>query len=250
MTLSPIRVVIVEDQPNLRSDIQYLVEQQKGFIVVGSCGTVKEGRNIIQAMKPELLLLDIHLPDGSGFDILQGAGAEFKVIFLTAFEKHAVQAIKHGALDYLLKPVDETEFIQALDKVSQYFPAKSEQLNIASKYHRNETRDKLVLRSHEYLQVVEIQNIIYCHSNAGYTTFFLSDGRKIMVSKILKDYEDVLPEPPFLRTHQSYLVNGNYIDRYSKEGLILLKNGAQIPVAGRRKDAVLEFFQQDVIWKR
>ncbi len=241
MPLSLIRVVIVEDQPDIRSDIQFLVERQNGFSVAGSCGTVKEARQLISQIKPDLLLLDIHLADGTGFDVLREAPNEFKVIFLTAFEKHAIQAIKFGALDYLLKPIDEIEFTQALNKVSQYFPAKSEQLNIASSYHKEGVRSRLVLRSQEYFQIVEISEIIYCHSDAGYTSFFLYDGKKILTSKILKDYEDLLTEPFFIRPHQSYMVNCQYIEKYRKDGLLVLKNGVEIPVAQRRKDAVLDF---------
>lgn len=244
MTLSTIRVVIVEDQPNIRNDVRILVEHQNGFSVEGSCGTVKEARNLIRQLRPDLLLLDIHLPDGTGFDVLKESANECKVIFLTAYEKHAIQAIKYGALDYLLKPIDENEFAESLKKVFQYFPPKSEQVNIASSYHREGIRSRLVLRSQDYLQVIEIAQILYCHSNSGYTTFHLIDGKEIMVSKILKDYEDVLNEPSFLRPHQSYLINSNYIDRYTKEGFIHLKNGDQIPVSTRRKEAVMEFFNR------
>jgi two-component system LytT family response regulator len=244
MTLSMIRVVIVEDQPGIRSDIQYLVEKQEGFSVAGSCGTVKEARTLIQQLKPDLLLLDIHLPDDTGFDVLKETANEYKAIFLTGFENHAIQAIKHGALDYLLKPVDETEFSQALHKVSRNFPARPEQVNVASSFHGEGIRNRLVLRSQDYLQIVEINQIVYCHSDSGYTTFYFDDKRKILVSKILKDYEDVLTEPMFLRPHQSYLVNTGYIDRYTRDGIIHLKNGEQVPVSTRRKEAVLHFFNR------
>jgi two-component system LytT family response regulator len=244
MTLSAIRVVIVEDQPNILTDIQFLVEQQTGFVVTATCGTVREAKILIAQTKPDLLLLDVDLPDGTGFDILQEASNEFKVIFLTGHEQHAIRAIKCGALDYLLKPIDETEFSQALSKVAGHLPAKPEQLKIAKHYHQKQVGNRLVLRSQNVLQVVEISEIVYCHSDSGYTTFHLSDGKKHVVSNILKDYEDILTEPMFLRPHQSYLINTNYIDRYSKDGIIHLKNGQPIPVAGRRRDAVMEFFNR------
>lgn len=244
MTLSLIRVVIVEDQPRLRSEIQFLVEKQNGFIVAGSCGSVKEARTLIPQIKPDLLLLDIHLPDGTGFDVLKETANEYKAIFLTGFENHAIQAIKHGALDYLLKPIDETEFTEALHKISRNLPARPEQAKVASSFHQEGIKNKLVLRSQDYLQIVEISQIVYCHSDSGYTTFYFDDKRKVLVSKILKDYEDVLTEPMFLRPHQSYLVNTDYIDRYSRDGIIHLKNGEQVPVSTRRKDAVLEFFNR------
>jgi two-component system LytT family response regulator len=241
MTLSPIKVVIVEDQAEIREYVNYLVQRQDGFKIVGNCGTVKEARSLIIQWKPDLLLLDVHLPDGTGFDVLHEMPGEYKIIFLTGFEKHAVQAIRIGALDYILKPIDEAEFSQALAKVPQYFPAQSEQLNLANQYHQGETRSRLVLRSPDYLQVVEINQIIYCKSDSGYTTFYLIGDRKVLVSKILKDYEGILPN--FLRVHQSYLVNCSYIDGYDKEGFIRLKNSNErIPVASRRKEAVLDFF--------
>jgi two-component system LytT family response regulator len=244
MPLSSIRVVVIEDQPEVRNDTKLLVEQQKGFIVVGSCGSVKEANQLISQLKPDLLLLDIHLPDGTGFDVLKEYPYEFKVIFLTAFEKHAIQAIKFGALDYLLKPINEEDLAVALNKSTIHFPTKEEQLRIARLYHQDGIHSKLVLRSQDYLQVVDIQQVVYCHSDSGYTTFYLSDKRKTVVSKILKDYEDILNEPAFLRPHQSYLVNINYIDRYRRDGFIQLKTGEDIPVSTRRKEAVIEFFNR------
>src|SRR5689334_4342824 len=115
MTIPLIRVVVVEDQPSVRSDIEYLVSRQKGFLISGVCGTVKDAIRLISETKPDLLLLDIQLPDGTGFDILSSCSHNYKIIFLTAFEKHAIQAIRFGALDYLLKPIDETELAEALN---------------------------------------------------------------------------------------------------------------------------------------
>lgn len=237
-------VVIVEDHPDLLREIQLLVERQNGFTVVGSCSKVKEARQVITQFKPDLLLLDIHLPDGTGFDVLSEGSNDFKVIFLTGFENHAIKAIKYGALDYLLKPLNELEFAQALNKVSQFFPPKSEQLNVASTYHQDGIRNRLVLRTQDHLQIVEIDQIIYCHSDSGYTSFFLNDGSKIVASKIIKDYEDILTEPYFVRPHQSYLVHFKYVNKYRKDGFLVLKNGTEIPVSTRKKEAILEYFNE------
>jgi len=240
-----IRTLIVEDQPNVLNEIRFLVEHQKGFIVSAACGTVKEARQLVASIQPDLLLLDIHLPDGTGFDVLNDSAKECITIFLTAYDKHAIRAIKCGALDYLLKPIDESEFSLALSKAAQLFPVKAEQINIASRHHKNQTRNRLVLRSHDFLQVVEIDQIVYCQSDAGYTTFYLNDKQQVLVSKTLKEFEDILTGPLFLRPHQSYLINTNYIDGYDREGYIHLKNHTQrIPVAVRRKEAVMEFFNQ------
>ncbi|MEP7372316.1 MAG: LytTR family DNA-binding domain-containing protein [Chitinophagaceae bacterium] len=246
MALSYIRVVIVEDQPTIRKDVQLLMEQQHGFIVVGTCGSVREARAIIPATLPDLLLLDVTLDDGTGFDILQEQSATaFKVIFLTAHPDHAIQAIKVGALDYLLKPVDRVELEQALAKVLKGLPTQLEQISVAQQYLLSNNKGRhIVLRAADYLQKVELDKIIYCSSDGGYTTFFLADGKKVVTSRYLKEYEDILSAASFIRPHQSYMVNFQFIDRYHKEGHLVLKDGTKIPVATRKKEAVLELFNK------
>jgi len=244
MTLTHIRTLIVDDQPNLRNELRFLIERQGDFSIIGECATVKEARRVAVTDKPDLIFLDVQLPDGTGFDVLENLPAEFKIIFLTAFEEHAIRAIKYGALDYLLKPINEIELVQTLNKATQYFPTKAVQLDVAQQYHKKRTHSRLVLRAQDYLQVVEIDQIIYCHSDSGYTSFFLTDGSKIVTSKIIKDYEDVLSEPGFLRTHQSYLVNFRYVSKYRKDGFLILKNGIEIPVATRKKEAIMEYFNR------
>lgn len=244
MTPSPvIRVVIIDDEPAIRKDMQVLMQQQPGFIVVGVCGSVQEAKVLLPATQPDLLLLDISLGDGTGFDILQEAAPlACKVIFITAHHDFAIKAIKYGALDYLLKPLDEDELRLALEKVLKAQPAVPEQLALAQQqYRQGGLQNRIVLRSQQYLQIVAFEDIVYCQSDAGYTTFFLNDGRKIVVSRSIKEYEELLPETWFLRPHQSYLVNHHFIDRYHKDGYLILRNGVEIPVSVRRKDFVIEY---------
>jgi Response regulator of the LytR/AlgR family len=238
-----IRVVIIDDEPAIRRDMQALLQQQPGFIVVGTCGSVAEARVLIPSTQPDLLLLDISLGDGTGFDILQEASPlSCKVIFITAHHDHAIKAIKYGALDYLLKPVDEEELQQALQRVLQLKAVAPEQLSLAQQHlKQGGLQNRIVLRSQQYLQIVAFEEIVYCQSDAGYTTFFLTDGRKIVASKSIKEYEELLPEAKFLRPHQSYLVNHQFIDRYHKDGYLVLRSGVEIPVSTRRKDLVMEF---------
>jgi len=243
MTLSSrLRVLIVEDQAAIRKDIRILVEEQPGFVVIGFCGTVKDATVLIPSTKPDLVLLDINLPDGTGFDILERTRTlSFNVIFLTAYEQHAIKAIKFGALDYLLKPVDENELKAALSKVAKSAPLLTEQLSIAREQYRNpNVSGRLLLHSQDYVEIVEVDEIMYCHSHEGYTTFNMQDGRSILTSKYLKEFEDILPSHRFIRVHQSYLVNIAFIERYHKkdDGFLTLKNGAEIPVATRRREIV------------
>lgn len=238
-----IRVVIIDDEPAIRKDTQALLQQQPGFIVAATCGSVQEAKILIPATQPDLLLLDIELQDGTGFDILQQVDINCRVIFITAYHDYAIRAIKYGALDYLLKPLDEEELKAALDKVrrSSFEQPQQEQLALAKQsFQQQGMQNRIVLRSQQYLQIVPFEEILYCQSDAGYTTFFLTDQRKIVVSKSIKEYEELLPNW-FIRPHQSYLVNHNYIDRYHKDGFLVLRNGVEIPVATRRKEIIIEY---------
>lgn len=235
---SYLRVVIVDDHYAIREDAEVLLSPMKQFMVVGSCSSVQEAIAVIKETNPDLLLLDISLPDGTGFDILeQIPDRKFKVIFLTAYEEHALKAIKVGALDYLLKPLNEEEFKKALNKVLDLPELESRQVATAKSQFKENSR--LVLSSQEHLQIVELSDIIYCQSDAGYTTFYLVGDKKIVTSKYIKEYEEFLPPDQFLRSHASFVVNIKYIDRYHKDdGYLLLRTGTKIPVAARRKETV------------
>lgn len=235
----PLRVIIVEDLALLRQGLEDLLQEQPGFTVIGSCSTVHEALALIHDTKPDLLLLDIGLPDGTGFDILEHMSpARPKVIFLTAHQEYAIRAIRYGAIDYLLKPLDPVEFKESLQRVTNAQPLLEEQIAITlQSFRKKELQDRLALRSQQFVQIVEVKNICYMHGDTGYTTVFLNGGKKVVTTKILKDYEEILPDTSFLRTHQSYLVNEFYIERYHpKEGLLYLIDGTKIPVSDRKKE--------------
>src|SRR5690606_12453620 len=200
---------------------------------------------------PKLALMDIQLTDGTVFDVLKSLkDINFQIIFITAYNHFAIKAIKFGALDYLLKPLDENELQSALEKVreKQFDQSQQQQqLKIANQQIEKEELgldDQIVLHTIEYLQVLQLKEIIYLKSEGSYTNFVLTGNRKIMVSKPLKYYQDLLPEKWFLRPHQSYLVNTTCIDRYIKTGYIILKDTTQIPVSVRKKEAVVAHLTQ------
>jgi len=243
-----LRVLIVDDEPIIRKDLEALLKPYSDFIVVGTCGSVTEAKILINATQPDLLLLDIQLSDGTGFDLLQSLEKiSFHTIFITAFNEYAIKAIKYGALDYLLKPIDELELKDALEKVKA---GRKEALEVresleVARAHMNSDnkaiRSRIVLRSQYFLQVVAFDEIIYCQNDGGYTHFHLVDKRKIVVSKSIKEYDELLPRQLFLRPHQSYLVNVSFIDRFHKEGYLILKGGQEIPVSTRKKEHVISF---------
>lgn len=243
-----IRTLIIEDEPAVRKEIEWLIKQQNEFNLLGSATSVAESLVLIKATNPELILMDIQLTDGTAFDILnQLEEINFKIIFITAYNHFAVKAIKFGAMDYLLKPLDESELQSALNKIinegANGISKQQQQLSILKSQSGNNESDlesRLVLHTLEFLQVLQLKEIIYCQSEGGYTNFFLSEGRKIMISKPLKFYDELLPEKWFLRPHQSYLVNVLYVDKFLKSGTIILKDKTEIPVSGRRKEYILQ----------
>jgi two-component system, LytTR family, response regulator len=242
----PLKIIIVEDQNAIRRDLEYLLRQQPGVTVIGACGTVHEAIVLINTTKPDLLLLDINLPDGTGFDILeQMPPAQSKVIFLTAHQEYAIRAIRYGAIDYLLKPLIENELREALQRVTSAQPLLQEQIDITlQSFRKNKLQDHLALRSQQFVQIVELKEICYIQGDNGYTTVFLHDGKKMVTTRRLKEYEELLSGGFFLRVHQSFLVNERYIHRYHhKEKCLYMKDGTQIPVSDRKKETIVTFFK-------
>lgn len=244
------KTLVIDDEPAIRKDILFLLSDMPGFDVKGDCGSIAEAKKMIGLYQPDLLLLDIQLTDGNAFDLLQSLDKiSFKVIFITAYSDKALKAIKFGALDYLLKPLDEKKFKEALEKMKAVAPSSPNEMvqwKIANEYLESPAKlnNRIVLRTQEYLLVVQYDDIIYCKGDAGYTTFHLMNSKKITTSKSMKEYEDILPASVFFRTHQSYIVNINFIERYHKEGFLVLKDKTEIPVATRRKESILRLLSE------
>lgn len=246
-----IKTIIIEDEPAILKEIEWLVDKEEDIELVGTAGTVFGAMELIRKEQPKLALMDIQLTDGTVFDVLKSLkDINFQIIFITAYNHFAIKAIKFGALDYLLKPLDENELQSALEKVREKQFDQSQQrqqLEVANQQIEREELgldDQIVLHTIEYLQVLQLKEIIYLKSEGSYTNFVLTGNRKIMVSKPLKYYQDLLPEKWFLRPHQSYLVNTTCIDRYIKTGYIILKDTTQIPVSVRKKEAVVAHLTQ------
>jgi two-component system LytT family response regulator len=243
----PLRVLIVEDQIVIRHNLEHFLRQQPGFTVVGVCGSVMNARTMVHLEMPDLVLLDIGLPDGTGFDLLDDTFPAFKtkVIFLTAHNEYAIRAVRYGAIDYLLKPFDEQELTEALQRVTSAQPLLRDQINIAlQSLNKLMRHDKIALRSQEFVKIVEVKDICYLQADNGCTTVFLHDGKKVVITRFLNEYEKLLSDRSFIRTHQSYLANGLYFDTYHpKEGIVYLKDGTPIPVSDRKKDLIENYFK-------
>jgi two-component system LytT family response regulator len=207
------KVVIIDDEPAMRAYSRQLLSDYFPEVrVVAEADSVDSAVRVLQKEKPNLVLLDIEIKGGTGFQVLQKLKPyRCKVIFITAFDNFAIKAIKFSALDYILKPVNETEFQLAVQNALNTLDKEENtqtQNEYLLEYYKKETQiGKLILRTTHALHVVNIKDILYCRSDNSYTSFFLRSGDEIVVSKGLKDYVDLLQEYGFFRPHQSYLVN-------------------------------------------
>ncbi len=237
-----IKTVIIDDELHIRNAVRNKLIKyfKKQLLIVGEADGVKTGVTLINTLQPDLLLLDIELSDGTSFDLLKEVSlVNCKIIFITGFNEHAIKAIRLGAIDYLLKPINDFEFKDAISKVLKTeTPKIKEQIKISDDFYYKNTKNRIVLKTFEAYHIIDEDKILYCKSDGNYTTFYIQDKKPIVISKPLKKAKELLSEELFIRPHQSYLVNVNFIEKYLPEGYLIISD-TTIPVASRRKDLVV-----------
>lgn len=248
-----IRAVVLEDIEPIRKKNIELINKYCPFIsVVGETGSVQDGIKIIQEQKPNLVFLDVELLDGSGFEVLESLSpVNFQVIFVSAFNEYAIQSFKFSAIDYLLKPLEPNDLIEAVRRSEKAMLDKTLEfkLNTLLSNFKNPNYQKIVLKTQDKIYSVNIHEIVYCDSYKNYTSFYLCDDRKIIVSNTLKEYEMILKPHSFFRTHQSYLINMEHFDHYIKSdggNTIVMKNKTNIPLSIRKKDSFLKMLENQL----
>lgn len=246
-----LNVLIIDDERRARTTLSKMIALYcSNATVVGEADSVESAITMIKKTKPDVVLLDVNLSKGkTGFDLLKELGnIDFKIIFVTAHHEYAVKAIKFSALDYLLKPVDPVELTEALNKAEQVLAVKDSGTSLDAFMTNFQASGikKIVLKTHDNIYVQNINDIVYCEAEKNYTTFYFIGGTKIVVSKTLKEYEEILSEYGFYRTHHSYLINIAHFERFEKKdgGLIVMKSGQQIPVSSRKKDEFLQLLSR------
>lgn len=244
------RVVLIDDESTVRENLKILLNiYASDMQVVAEAEGVREGLDCIRQHKPDLVMLDVEMKDGTGFDLLAMYGElDFKLIFVTGHNDYAIKAFKYSAIDYLLKPVDPEELNKALDKARQAFDAQEQNLRVANLVQNKKTPcddQKIILKDAETVYLVAIKDIVRCESEANYTHFYLVDGRHVMVSRTLKEFDQLLVSHSFFRAHQSHLINLNHFDRYEKKegGIVYMKDGSVLPVAVRKKEALMSVLE-------
>lgn len=244
--------LIVDDESRARETITQLIQLFCPQITaVAEADSVETALQSIETRQPDVLLLDIRLGMGTGFDILKQTKAKsLNVIFITAYNEYAVKAFKVSAIDYLLKPIDPDDFIEAIEKAHQRVLKDSLEARIDLFLHNISHKEapisKITLNTAESFHIVEVDQIVYCQADKNYTTFYLSHQAPIVVSKNLREYESLLPSKHFIRSHQSYLVNLQHVVRYEKgdKNHLVTTNDWTVPIALRRKDKVLQALKE------
>lgn len=242
-----IKTIIIDDEPAACETIALVIENRfKSLNIEAQTGNVKDSVEAINMIKPDLIFLDVDLPDGTGFDILRTVDYKnMKVIFTTAYSEYAVQAIKFSAFDYILKPAKPGELISVIERViAESTTQNNEKFESILSNTTNKTPKKIVLKTSDKIFVVNISEIIRCAADNNYTVFYLADNNKILVSKSLKTYEEMLGAQGFLRVHQSHLINPDYIKHYDKQdgGFLLMDDNSRIPVSNQQKQNLLNYF--------
>lgn len=236
------KAIIVDDLSDARLAIRADVEAYCPQVeIVGEADGVVSGAKLIKEVDPDLVFLDIQMQDGSGFDLLEITGTyRFKVIFTTASDEHAIKAFKFSAVDYLMKPIDPDELTEAVEKSLK--SAHSGSIEVLKDAIKDGSTKRIALNTQEKILIKEISEIVRCESNINYTMFYFSDATRLLVTKTLKEYDDLLSPHDFLRVHQSHLINSKYVKEYNKSdgGYLVLKDGSTAPVSTRRKNVVME----------
>lgn len=245
-----IKAIVIDDVSRSRAS---LIDDLKRYCpevhVVAEADSVRTGVEVIRSNKADVVFLDIQLEDGNGFNILEQAGeADFKVIFTTGSDEYGIKAVKFSALDYLLKPIDPDELVAAVDKLK----TASKEMNsgitdnlsvlIENLKNINNTSKRIALNSADRVHVVNVSDIVRCESQRNYTLFYIKGNKQILVTRTLKEFEEMLEDSGFVRVHHSHLINISYLKEFVKSdgGYAVMSDSSQVPVAVRKKDHLMK----------
>lgn len=239
--------VIIDDEKHMRESLSKMIEMFCPTLKIkGVSQDIFEAETLINEVHPDLIFLDVEMPGGSGFDLLEKFNnIDFKVIFTTAHAAYAIKAIKYAAMDYLLKPINIDELKEAINKFSvsnhqnEFY---QQQLNVLKNNRGKSDFDfsRIALPVADAIKFFDVSDIVYCEADRAYCKFHINDQKKILISKPMSEYEDILSQSNFIKVHKSYIINKSHVDKMLKgpDGGIVMSNGAIVPVAVRRKSDV------------
>jgi len=247
-----IKCILVDDESNSLEMMEWLLKTYCPDVKIEAmCNSAEKGLEAIHALKPDVVFLDIEMPHMNGFDMLeQFDRLFFDVVFCTAYDQFAIKAFKYSALNYLLKPVDPDDLKETIRRIKERraIPTREqiELLMNGIKNSQKPTANRIALTANDGLIFVSTHDILYCQAESNYTTVVLTNNRKIMVSKVLKDIDEALSGPDFYRVHNSYLVNLNHIQKFVRGdgGYVVMNDGMSIGISRSRRQEFMELFSR------
>ncbi len=247
-----ITAVLIDDDKHLREGLKALLQRYTNQInIVGEAESVKSGVEILELMQPQVIFLDIHLSDGTGFDILEQLKGKTTahIVFITAHEQYALKAFKFSALDFILKPVDPEELQNTIIKIKEVVGKSNsfEHIDLLLENIRKKVDNfkRIALSTSDGIHLFEVTDIIRCESKGNYTEFFIKNHKPVLISRTLKEYEEILSEHGFERIHQSHLINLSYLKSYIKSdgGYVIMADNTNIPLAQSKKEKLQELIK-------
>ncbi|MEM6297057.1 MAG: LytTR family DNA-binding domain-containing protein [Bacteroidota bacterium] len=244
------QVLLIDDNTTLREGLELLLRNYCPQIeVINQANSLQTGLQAIKKYEPNLVFLDVELGDGTGIELLEKIGnPDFHVVFVTAHDKYAVDAFRLSAVDFLLKPIDPEELIKSIQKVEQRIRSDQTRLHyeVLRQNLRPDTEKRIILKTQESIHFIKVSDIIRCESSGAYTTFILVGQKDIVTSKGIKNYDALLRDFGFIRTHQSHLVNVRKITRIDKAdgGAIIMENEDMVPISQRKRETVMQLLEE------
>ena len=250
-----ITALLIDDDKHLRKGMKSLLERYASeIIIIGEAESVKTGIVAIEKYKPQVVFLDIHLSDGTGFDILEEVSQlhgkiNTHIVFITAHEQYALKAFKFSALDFLLKPVDPEDLQKTITKIKETLEKNNsfEHIDLLLENIRKKVDHfkRIALSTSDGIHLFEIADIIRCESDDNYTKFYIKNHKPLLIAKTLKEYEELLTEHGFERIHQSHLINLAYLKSYIKNdgGYVIMADNTNIPISQRKKERLQELLK-------
>lgn len=252
-----ISAVLIDDDDNLRNGMKTLLARYAPDIhIIGEADSVASGTNLLVEHQPQVVFLDIHLGDGSGFDLLEEVNKKGKlnsqIVFITAHEQYAIKAFRFSALDFLLKPVDPDELEKVIGKIKNVLDKNDSvahiDLLLENIRKKVDNFKRIALSNSDGIHLFEVSDIIRCESEDNYTKFYIKNNKPVLISKTLKEYEDLLTEHGFERIHQSHLINLSYLKSYIKKdgGYVIMADNSNLPISQRKKERLQELLSKQL----
>lgn len=249
-----IKAILIDDDHHLRTGLKALLERYTDDIaIIGEAESVKTGIEAVQKYNPQVIFLDIHLSDGTGFDMLEKLSGQGKIkahiVFITAHEQYAVKAFKFSALDFILKPVDFEELQHTIAKIKEVVNQNSsfEHIDLLLENIRKKVDNfkRIALSTSDGIHLFDVADIIRCEAKVNYTQFYIKNHKPVLISRTLKEYEEILSEHGFERVHQSHLINLSYLKSYirSDGGYAIMSDNTTIPIAQSKKEKLQELIR-------